>query len=315
MDFRTGFTSDKLPLVTVCMSSYNYAKYIEAALNSLLAQTYPFIELIIIDDCSSDHSVSIINKWVLRNTVKCNFIVHKKNKGITRTLNGMVRLSSGKYVVLFASDDIMLPACIENQVKVLESCGEEYGMCYSIAATMDEENNFTGYYNEGQPHYEGDVLEYFVHGWLGFVTPATMVKRSVYSITGLYDERLLIEDYDFWLRLFTYFKAKFCDYPGIIYRRKKESAVFDEWWKNNNERYYNDRIYSNAGALTFIKGQKKLKKHLSNKINQYLKALEANRSPYVPRLLIYLIKRGYFRIPLKVLFSGFLRQRRKSLNS
>ena len=198
MDFRTDFTSDRFPLVTVCMSSYNYAKYIEAALDSLLQQTYPFVELIIIDDCSADGSVSIINEWINRNNITCNFIVHTTNLGITKTSNELVKLAKGKYIVLFASDDMMRPEKIERQVKILEDAGEEYGMCYSIAATIDEDGNSTGYYNKEQPPYEGDVLEYFVHGWLTFATPASMIRRSVYQLIGYYDERMLLEDYDFW---------------------------------------------------------------------------------------------------------------------
>lgn len=305
MDFRNIVHHDQFPLVTIGMSSYNYSAYIKDALNSLLGQTYSNIELIIIDDCSADDSVNIIREWIVTNNVTCTFIVHDINCGITKTSNELVKLAKGKYISLFASDDIMLPQKIEHQVQILETAGEEYGMCYAIAETMDEDGNKTGFYNEVQPHYEGDMLEYFVHGWLTFATPTSLIRMSVYDSIGFYDERMLLEDYDFWIRLFARYKAKYCDYPSIIYRVKKQSAVFDDWRKNNNERYYYDRILSNFKVLPYIKENVKLKEHLQNKISQYLKALEACRSKYVPELIKYLLKHGYFRIPIKVVLSNF----------
>ena len=310
MDFRNKIYDEALPLVTIGMSSYNYSAYIKDALNSLLDQTYSNIELIIIDDCSADNSVNIIHKWIEKNNINCTFIEHAVNCGITKTSNEIVKLAKGKYISLFASDDIMLPEKIERQVKILEAAGEEYGMCYAIAETMDEEGNKTGHYNKVQPPYEGDMLEYFVYGWLTFATPASMIRMSVYQAIGLYDERLLLEDYDFWLRLFTRYKAKYCDYPSIIYRIKKQSAVFDNWWKNNNERYYYDRILTNHKILPSIKKNKKLTEHLCSKITQYLKALEAHHSAYVPKLMVYLLKQGYFRIPIKVVLSNFYHSNR-----
>ncbi len=245
MDFRTGQISQNLPLVTICMSSFNYSKYIQEALNSLLTQTYPFIELIIIDDYSADNSVSIINEWIKSNNINCKFINHKANLGITKTSNEMVKLANGKYITLFASDDIMLPLRIERQVAILEEAGEDYGMCYAVAETMDEDRNRTGFYNKGQPAYEGDVLEKFIYGWLGFVTPTGMIRTSVYKTIGFYDERILFEDYNFWVRLFARYKAKYCEYPCIVYRIKKTSPVLNEWMGNNAERYYHDRILTN----------------------------------------------------------------------
>lgn len=312
MDFRNIVHDDKLPLVTIGMSSYNYSGYIQDALNSLLGQTYSNIELIIIDDCSVDNSVKIIHEWIVANKLACTFIVHDANCGITKTSNELVKLAKGKYISLFASDDVMLPEKIERQVQLLETAGEEYGMCYAIAQTMDENGNKTGYYNEVQPHYEGDMLEYFVRGWLTFATPTSLIRMSVYQSIGFYDERMLLEDYDFWLRLFARYKAKYCDYPSIIYRVKKHSAVFDDWRKNNNERYYYDRILSNFKVLSYIKDNVKLKEHLQNKISQYLKALEASRSVYAPKMIKHLLKHGYFRIPVKVILSNIYHLKRST---
>ncbi len=165
MDFRTGKFFNALPLVTIGVLSYNYSQYIEDALNSLLTQTYPFIELIIIDDCSTESSTSEkIKSWISVNNIQCTFIQNKKNLGITKVSNMLIERAKGKYISLFATDDIMLPEKIERQVKILEEAGEEYGMCYANAATMDEEGENTGLCNPGMQIFEGNVLRPYVFG-------------------------------------------------------------------------------------------------------------------------------------------------------
>lgn len=301
MDFRTGKIINDLPLVTIGVLSYNYSKYLLAALNSLLVQTYNNIELIIIDDCSTENSVEIINQWISTNNLHCTFIINEKNEGITKVSNKLVALSKGKYINLFATDDIMLPEKIEQQVNLLEQAGEEYGMCYANVETMDEENNTTGLYCdpaiESLP--QGDVLEAFAFNQMKFATPSALIRIAAYKKCGMYDERVLIEDYNFWLRFFACWKACICNYPSLIYRVKKESGVFNKWYENKNERYFHDRILSNFGALPFIKNAT-VKIHLQNKIGQYINSLSINQSGYTKKLIWHLISKGYYQIPKKV---------------
>lgn len=303
MDFRSYDINNKIPLVTIGVLSFNYSKYLLEALDSLLAQTYKNIELIIIDDCSTDNAVDIIQTWIKQNKIHCVFIKNEYNQGITRVSNKLVGIAKGKYINLFATDDIMLPRKIEEQVSKLEAAGEEYGMCYANAQTIDENGSRLGFYinEENVSLPEGDVLEQFVTNKMVFATPVALIRMSTYKTCGLYDERVLIEDYNFWLRFFACFKACVCDYPSLIYRVKQHSGIFNEWNKNNKERYYHDRILSNHDALKFINNPS-VKNYLHNKINQYLNALSINQSPFTRRLIWYLIRNGYYKIPSKILF-------------
>ena len=85
------------PLVTIGVLSYNYSRYVIAALNSLLAQTYSNIEIIIIDDKSVENTPDLIDQWIKENNVSCMFIKNTENIGITRVSNKIVGLSKGKY--------------------------------------------------------------------------------------------------------------------------------------------------------------------------------------------------------------------------
>ncbi len=301
MDFRTGKKTDTVPLVTVGVLSYNYSAYVIGALNSVLAQTYPFIELIIVDDKSAENTPAIIDQWIADNNIQCTFIKNEKNIGITRVSNKIISLAKGKYISLFAIDDLMLPQKLELQVKTLEDAGEEYGVCLVNANTMDEEGHPTGPYIEKDAFkvIEGDVLRPYVFGELKFCTPSSLIRTAIYAKTGPYDPRVLYEDYNFWLRAFAVAKVKYCDYPSLVYRVKKTSPIIEAWKVNKSERYYRDRVLSNHQALYYIKDAK-VKGFLKKKIAQYLKSLSANKSGFIKELIPFLIKKGYWHIPTRV---------------
>ena len=112
-----------LPTVTVCIPSYNHAKYLEAAIESVIAQTYTKIEFIIIDDGSTDESLAIIRKK--QKLFTSRFVRHevrsRANKGLPTTLNEALTWSKGKYFVMLSSDDILLPNKVGTLVDYLDA--------------------------------------------------------------------------------------------------------------------------------------------------------------------------------------------------
>jgi alpha-1,3-rhamnosyltransferase len=104
------------PLVTVIISCYNHALYVEEAIKSVLAQDYPRLELLVIDDGSSDDSVAHIRP--LAETHGFDFRT-QSNQGITKTYNDALARARGSLIVFLGSDDVMLPGCITAQVAYL----------------------------------------------------------------------------------------------------------------------------------------------------------------------------------------------------
>ena len=90
------------PAITVYITNYNYGRFIEKAVNSVLSQTFKNYELIIIDDGSSDGSRKIIEKYKKNNKIK---IIYQKNKGLNFSNNVALKLSRGKYIIRLDSDD------------------------------------------------------------------------------------------------------------------------------------------------------------------------------------------------------------------
>jgi hypothetical protein len=138
-----------------------------------------------------------------------------------------------------------------------------------------------------------------------FVPPSGMLLKAAIEKVGYYSEEVLIEDYNFFVRLLLFFKVKYCDYPCIIYReRRQRSHVVKEWDKNNGERYFYERVISNVNAWKLTK-RKPVKILLERKINQYMKSLAIYNSPSFFRSVWYLFKRQYFKIPLKLFLIKF----------
>ena len=88
---------DNFPLVSIVAICYNHEKFVKETLDSILHQTYSNIQLIIIDDCSQDNSVSEIKNWIKMNSVDCVFIERTENSGLCKNLNEGIVVSKGKY--------------------------------------------------------------------------------------------------------------------------------------------------------------------------------------------------------------------------
>jgi len=121
------------PLVTVIVASYNHAPYIEQCILSVVQQTYPNIELLVIDDGSTDDSVVRIQR--LQQQYGFDFRV-QQNKGLTHTLNEAVARAQGSLIAPFGSDDIMLPERIAKQVAYMQD-KPEVGICAGNIELID----------------------------------------------------------------------------------------------------------------------------------------------------------------------------------
>src|SRR3989339_754358 len=112
-------TQIKQPLISVLMPVFNAAKYVEEAVNSVLAQTYFNFELIIIDDGSTDKSWAILQKLAMKDK-RIRIYQNRINSGIGYTRKELAKLAKGKFAAIMDSDDIMFPDRLAIQVKFLQ---------------------------------------------------------------------------------------------------------------------------------------------------------------------------------------------------
>lgn len=110
------------PLVSVPVVTYNSAKYVLETLESIKAQTYQNIELIISDDCSTDNTVDLCRKWVEENKerfVRTQIITSETNTGVSANLNRAEAACQGEWVKGIAGDDLLMPNCVESCIKYI----------------------------------------------------------------------------------------------------------------------------------------------------------------------------------------------------
>ena len=126
-----------LPKITVYITNYNYGRFLKRAVESVLIQTEQNFEIIIIDDGSTDDSISLIQSYMDHPKIK---IVLQKNKGLTITNNLALKLSRGKYIMRLDADDYLVKEALEKLSTVLDEKFES-GMVFGDYYLVDENEN------------------------------------------------------------------------------------------------------------------------------------------------------------------------------
>src|SRR5678815_3959281 len=122
---------ENYPLVSVIALCYNHSRYVLECLESIRAQTYKNVQVILLDDFSRDSSVGLIEQWISDHSIEWIFIKHLANKGICKTLNEGMYHATGKYIALIATDDVWMPDKLHHQVKEMETRPLDVGVLYS----------------------------------------------------------------------------------------------------------------------------------------------------------------------------------------
>lgn len=199
------------PLVSVILPSYNHEKYIEAAILSVVNQTYKNIELIVIDDGSSDDSGSVIS--ALQEKYKFTFVA-QENRGVARTVERALTLANGKYVSPFSSDDVYLPVKIEKLVNLLER-SPEAAVAYGRIELIDAAGRRLKEIRE--PYRSGNIYRNLIRGDFYINGLAALVRRNVYAAALTKDT--YVDDLPLWLKIAKTEKFVYCDEVLAQYRR------------------------------------------------------------------------------------------------
>ncbi|WP_254562627.1 glycosyltransferase [Dyadobacter diqingensis] len=226
------------PLVTVVLTAFNHEKYVGETLNSIFAQTYPNIQVIVIDNASTDNTLSIIEKsdW---NASQFCLIKNLSNLGLCRAFNQGLALAEGKYIIDLAGDDIMLPDRIKFQVEAFENLDEEYGVVFTNARYMEAGGRLANYHypvnNEDKADKvipSGDVYKSVLENYF-ICTPTMMMRTKMLTEMGGYDESLFFEDFDFWVRSSVHYKYFYLD-KVLTWKRNVPDSLSKQIYKKGN---------------------------------------------------------------------------------
>jgi glycosyltransferase involved in cell wall biosynthesis len=207
------------PLVTVICLCHNHDRFVAEAIESVLRQTHPRIQLIVVDDASTDRSVSVIRKE-LKDRPEVTFLSLLKNLGNCQAFNRGFEISKGEFVIDLSADDVLMPDRVDRGVRALSACGPDYGVNFTDAELIDQESKHLGYHSDRFPHAgvpEGDIYKNVITSYF-ISSPTMMMRSSVLASLGGYDETLAYEDFDFWIRSSR--KFKFCYTAEPLVKRR-----------------------------------------------------------------------------------------------
>jgi glycosyltransferase involved in cell wall biosynthesis len=185
------------PLVSILIPVYNTAAYLTRAIESILDQQYSSMEIILINDGSTDASETIIQSF---QDPRIRYVAHAKNMGLVYTLNQGIDLSAGKYIARMDGDDVCLPGRIAQQVGYLES-HPEVSVLATRVSLINEQDEPIGYWEADQENISPDQIRAFLPKDNCLAHPSIMVKAELLKKYKYRSEQSQAEDYDLWLRM------------------------------------------------------------------------------------------------------------------
>jgi len=191
-----------LPLISVIITTYNYAHTVGVAIDSALAQTYPELEVLVVDNCSTDATPELVERY--RTDPRFRYVRNESNIGMVPNHNKGLRESRGEYVVFLSADDFLLPGHVLQSYRFLQD-HPEIDVLYASTFFVDESGRFIGIRQmSGQPigAYVGGRNEFaclFTDGcYMCF--PTMLMRRDLYERFGELDEEIKAADYEIVLR-------------------------------------------------------------------------------------------------------------------
>jgi glycosyltransferase involved in cell wall biosynthesis len=221
------------PLVSVIIPSYNHERYIKTAVNSVLMQTYPNIELIVVDDGSKDNSVSILR------TIKDKrfTLLEQENQGAHMAINRGLGMAKGDLLTILNSDDVYHPDRIRQMVALFDN-EPEVGLVCSWISCIDSNGKQTGvkkgWHNmEPWPIKNGEFIKRIDNDFVRNLSASNFIattsnmlfKRQVLNDVGGMRNLKFAHDWDFALRVAEKYQCKLIEYPLVQYRLHSTNTI------------------------------------------------------------------------------------------
>ena len=210
--------------VSVVLPTFNRANTLGKAIQSVLSQTYENLELIVVDDGSTDNTKEVVRSFSDR---RMRYINLGENKGEAIGRNTGIDVARGEYIACQDDDIEWLPEKLEKQIKVFEKALPNVGVVYSGAYVMDDEMRIY----LPHPHLtqkEGYLHKQFLKGMF-IVHASVVIRKECFKAVGMYDDKTPSkQDWDMWIRLSKYYDFKFIDEPLVITYFSPETSHYDK---------------------------------------------------------------------------------------
>ena len=207
------------PRVTVLMPVFNRERFLDEAIQSVIAQDFADFELLIVDDGSTDGTPEMLRAWAQRDA-RIVVITSPQNQGIPAALNFGLDHARAPYVARLDSDDVMTPRRLAAQAAVLDS-HPEVVLVSCAYETMDSEGNYLGTWRGDEPH---EVVTYLLNFYniVGGGGQVMFRRSEVLAEGGYASEYPSSEDYDLWVRLLR--RGRILTLPLVGMKQRQHNA-------------------------------------------------------------------------------------------
>lgn len=232
-----------MPKVSIIIPTYNRARYLPEAINSVIDQTYHAYEIIVIDDGSSDETHKIVDDFISKYPEKLRYY-HQENRGPAAARNKGIQESKGEYISFLDSDDLWLPQKLEKSITFLERfnfdwiCTASYRI-KDITKGIEKDvrkidSSFLDSSGKKLNLLQGGI---FLFSEVPLYLPSILARKECFDRVGLFDEAYRIgEDTDMWLRFEEAdLKGGYLDEPLFIYRTSNNNITKHSNFTNLDE--------------------------------------------------------------------------------
>ncbi len=222
---KNEFTTEKAcskpkfnPLVSVVLPTYNRARLLRRAIKSVLDQTYANLELMVVDDCSTDSTEGVMKEF---QDDRIRYIRHEKNQGAPIARNTGIQAAKGKYIAFQDSDDVWGYTKLEKQINAFNSAAADLGVVYTSFWLIDNDKK------KLVPSSLVKQTEGKIHNTLlatNFVSlSSAIVKKECFVKVGMFENIPRFQDWELWLRISKYYSFKHLREPLVKVYRQSDS--------------------------------------------------------------------------------------------
>jgi glycosyltransferase involved in cell wall biosynthesis len=217
------------PLVSVVLPTYNRAHLLPRAINSVLNQTYKSLELIIIDDGSTDKTDEVVGEYKKKDT-RIKYLKNTRNSGAPISRNRGIRAAKGKFIAFQDSDDEWLPSKIDIELKLIQT-DTNLGLVYSLPVRSGAQTLLSHLVHQPPRLFKGITLTNKLLE-TNFIYIHILARKECVINVGMFDIDLLrFQDWDLWIRLsqITYFA---CTNQTLFIPHYSDQGISAGIWKN-----------------------------------------------------------------------------------
>jgi glycosyltransferase involved in cell wall biosynthesis len=206
--------------ISVIIPTYNRAHLLNRTIQSVLNQTFHDLEIIIVDDASTDGTEELIKNF---NDSRILYFRHEKNKGGSATRNTGIKHASGEFVAFLDSDDEWLPEKLEKQMEIFDKAPKTLGVVYTAFRYEGGKSRIT------IPKYRGNIFEFILVNNCVGTASTPLIKKECFIKTGIFDEQLPCgQDWDLWIRLAQHYEFDFLREILVRYYPQSNSISMDK---------------------------------------------------------------------------------------